>query len=59
MAWACVRGAAGRGNAKVLLQLSSAVVQQHGEALEHASVELRGDRGVVMAAVQQDGGALE
>jgi hypothetical protein len=36
-----------------------AAVQQNGEALEHASPELRADREVVLAAVQQNGEALE
>ena len=34
-------------------------VSQNGLALEHASVELKGDREVVMGAVFQSGQALE
>ena len=36
-----------------------AAVQQDGDALQHASEELRADRDVVLAAVQQDGDALQ
>jgi hypothetical protein len=33
-------------------------VRQNGNALEHASANMKGDRQVVLAAVQQDGRAL-
>ena len=36
-----------------------AAVQQNGRALEYASEELRADRELVLAAVRQDGLALE
>ena len=52
-------GEAGREwPANVELKAVLAAVQQNGYALEHANVELKVDREVVLTAVQRDGRAL-